>query len=772
MSESRTCLKCGKINEASNSLCIECNAALTLDESDNFTIANGSPGSDLSDDDFDDVVTEHNIDQMFAASNPPLEQTKVELESDETVIIEGQSSIQESDSGATTLIADQNSTVAEAASTLIAESFVDPIKRHKATMSHSSLESVDDVTTDWKIGDTIIGLYHISDLLGEGGMGKVYKVRHLGWNVELAVKSPKLEALASLGGPEIFEEEAKTWVDLGLHPHIVSCYYVRRLGNIPRIFAEYIRNCSLKDLIKSGKLRDLATLIDIGVQAAWGLEYSHKMGLVHQDIKPANIMITEKNIAKVTDFGLAKWRSVSRSDSADKSDNLVEFSGMTPAYCSPEQANRASLSAKTDIWSWGLTFLEMLAGERTWLNGVAAPEALDRHVEASKKEGGTGFKIPVKIATLLNNIFQDNPEDRPGSMLLVADQLTQIYGELFDQKYMREFPKISRVTTDSLNNKAISLIDLDHIEKGIKTLEQAVVNEPNHPEATLNYSLMKWRIGDITDSVVINMLEEMIKHQSLETSAFYYLALAHMERDDCKKALEALETIISSDPRIEEVKALQNLAREQLDKSKKLDLTFDFHTESVNAIALSSKKNILLTGSDDHSAKLIDIATNKVLYKFEPTSLAITSVALSEDGTIAAIGSYRQIDLYNLQDGTKIKTLDMEGGWVTMLKIDSSNKYIGSAISDESLKITDIDSNLVLSSFPTFYGCCSISDNFKRVLFQNKEGSCELLDVNKEEQLKLFDQTCSAVKLNEDGTIAAIANLNGHIDIWSTDQPS
>ena len=92
----------------------------------------------------------------------------------------------------------------------------------------------------WRPGDVILNLYEVIGVLGEGGMGTVYKVRHRGWNMDLAVKSPKPKVLSRSGGAENFEREAETWVNLGLHPHAVSCYYVRRLGGVPRVFAEFI----------------------------------------------------------------------------------------------------------------------------------------------------------------------------------------------------------------------------------------------------------------------------------------------------------------------------------------------------------------------------------------------------------------------------------------------------------------------------------------------------------------------------------------------------
>src|SRR5207249_1132026 len=100
---------------------------------------------------------------------------------------------------------------------------------------------------DWRIGDLIFDLYEVTDLLGKGGMGTVYKVHHKGWNTDLAVKVPRADTLSELGSKEIFIREAETWVDLGLHPYIVSCYYVREWNGLPLVFAEYVQAGSLHD---------------------------------------------------------------------------------------------------------------------------------------------------------------------------------------------------------------------------------------------------------------------------------------------------------------------------------------------------------------------------------------------------------------------------------------------------------------------------------------------------------------------------------------------
>ncbi len=245
----------------------------------------------------------------------------------------------------------------------------------------------DTAPTVWEVGDVILGQYEVTARLGEGGMGVVHKVHHREWNIDLAVKSPRPEIFRRAGGKENFIREAETWVKLGDHPHIVRCRFVRTLGGIPQVFAEYVDGGSLAEAIRSRRLyqggheQALERILDLAIQFAWGLHAAHEHGLVHQDVKPANVMLTWKGMAKVTDFGLAKARAMAGEERAPEGGQsiLVSAGGMTPAYCSPEQAAHQPLSRKTDIWSWGVSLLEMFVGRVTWRAGVVARAVLASH---------------------------------------------------------------------------------------------------------------------------------------------------------------------------------------------------------------------------------------------------------------------------------------------------------------------------------------------------------------------------------------------------------
>src|SRR5580658_10748124 len=87
-----------------------------------------------------------------------------------------------------------------------------------------------DVPAEWSVGDVFLGTYEVVGILGQGGMGTVYLVFHRGWGIELAVKSPHPHLMWTKEHKDLFVQEAETWVNLGLHPHIVCCHYVRILG--------------------------------------------------------------------------------------------------------------------------------------------------------------------------------------------------------------------------------------------------------------------------------------------------------------------------------------------------------------------------------------------------------------------------------------------------------------------------------------------------------------------------------------------------------------
>ena len=205
-----------------------------------------------------------------------------------------------------------------------------------------------------KSGSVIAGKYRIIEEVGHGGMGVVYKAEDIKLKRSVALKFLPPHLMDSPELKERFLIEAQASAALS-HPHICVIHEVGESEERPYIAMEYVEGETLRDRIRRGPLKTDEAL-DIAGQVAAGLGEAHRKGIIHRDIKSANIMVTEKGQAKVMDFGLAKLRGGS---SLTKSQTTLG----TVAYMSPEQARGDDLDGRTDLWSLGVVLYEMLTGE-------------------------------------------------------------------------------------------------------------------------------------------------------------------------------------------------------------------------------------------------------------------------------------------------------------------------------------------------------------------------------------------------------------------------
>jgi len=203
-------------------------------------------------------------------------------------------------------------------------------------------------------GTELARKYKIEDVVGRGGMGIVYKAEDTKLKRRVALKFLPPELTLDEEARVRFVLEAQTTAGLS-HPNICTIHEINEEEGKSFIAMEYVKGQSLKERIGQAPL-GIDEVLDISLQVAEGLEEAHKKGIIHRDIKSANIMITEKGQAKVMDFGLAKV----------KGSTILTREGTTlgtVAYMSPEQARGEEVDHRTDIWSLGVVLYEMLSGE-------------------------------------------------------------------------------------------------------------------------------------------------------------------------------------------------------------------------------------------------------------------------------------------------------------------------------------------------------------------------------------------------------------------------
>ncbi|BAL87987.1 putative serine/threonine protein kinase [Actinoplanes missouriensis 431] len=493
-------------------------------------------------------------------------------------------------------------------------------------------------------------LYRVDQVIRSGGMGIVYRVRHLGWDTDLAVKAPRPELLSSDAGRRFFEREAESWVGLGPHPHTVSCAYVRRHENLPLVFAEWVPGGSLAEAIADRRLyagdnrQRWARLLDLAVQIVWGLRHAHAAGLIHQDLKPANILLAADGTAKITDFGLARGRALAGAGTGAGPDATLAatYGGHTPAYCSPEQdrAGRGAvleLTRATDVWSWAVTVLELFAGERVTSTGPAAGQALGRYADA----------LPPRLADLLGRCLEPEPARRAVQLDDMVTVLVEAYRDVTGSAYARTQPTAARLRADGLNNRALSRLDLGQGEESERIWAEALRVEPHHRPSVYNLGLRRWRSGRITDAALVAELEAAADGRADDAVHDHFTGLVRLESGD----LPAARMLLSRAARIAPGAAEYRAAAERV------AATTTGHTEV--AIETSAGRLMAVTVTPDgrfaaatscpdpsHDPRIVEVWARdgrrlcRVEAPIEGTigTVVLEPLALSADGSTVACG--------------------------------------------------------------------------------------------------------------------------------------
>jgi serine/threonine-protein kinase len=201
----------------------------------------------------------------------------------------------------------------------------------------------------------VIGDYKVVGLLGRGGMGKVFRVRNLITDREEAMKVMLPELDQTPGVVDRFLREIKVHASLD-HPNIAMLRTALRSGDAIIMILELIEGVSLEEKLRQGPLA-VPVSASYAKQVLAALDYSHTRGIIHRDIKPANVLITNDGTVKLTDFGIARSLGTPRL-------TQTGFAVGTIAYMSPEQIRSDQIDGRSDIYSLGLTFYEMVTGRR------------------------------------------------------------------------------------------------------------------------------------------------------------------------------------------------------------------------------------------------------------------------------------------------------------------------------------------------------------------------------------------------------------------------
>ena len=553
-----------------------------------------------------------------------------------------------------------------------------------------------------------------------------------------------------------FEHECETWVNLPPHPNTLACYCVRRLGDIPRVFVELVEGSDLGRLIKGKSLYEgdrttvLSRILDIAIQVARGLNHAHVNGVVHQDVKPKNVLVSKTGEVKVTDFGLARV-GVAVNQGGTASGKLVRWGplGGTPVYISPDYKRLNEVTAQSDIWSLGLSIIEMFSGEVFWQDGLEA-----RNVMETLLCHGARYDMvppmPPSLLPVLSQCFEEKPEDRPESMLHLAAMLESVHERELGHPYIRPTADIEVRQHDLMNNRAVSLAELGQgYEAEALWTEIRTVN-PNHIETRYNLALHLWRHGRISDNEIVAKLYRLCGIHENEWLPKYLLARVLVERGDASIACQILNQFPKDVSRLREVAFGMAISYEWTAKDKVPIWNRHAHSTPLTAVHASFDGQLVLSGCEGGKIRHWDRSSRDNFQTMAGHEGPVHALKVTGDEkSCLSAGGDGAVRRWCLQDGRCLGEMIGHEGPVFDVEVVGAIGNVVSCGADGTIRCWRLESSTCQRVIDAKDGPIlkiAISSNGQYAVTGHEQGMLRVWDLKSGENVKSMSQNKGAIR--------------------------
>ena len=618
----------------------------------------------------------------------------------------------------------------------------------------------------WKPGEKILGLYRVEDVL-EGGMGRVYIAHHKNWNIKLAIKSPNEMMLSDRNNFARVLREANSWTELGLHPNIAYCYYVRSIEDVPHIFVEYVDGGNLRQWIAEGKCIDYRVSLDLAIQFCHGMEHAHSKGMIHRDIKPENVLMTQDGVLKITDFGLVRSGAViggenGKAGLSGKGMTRIGDVMGTEGFMAPEQfTDAAGVDERADIFSMGVCFYEMFCGNLPYgrVSYIENSEPPDPVVLSGDK------KFPTSLGKILKKSIQWEREARFGNIKEVRTELCDVYRFLYGVDSVYTNLDVVGIDADGLNNKGVSCLELGRKDEMVYSWQETLRIDPTHLEGTYNYALSQWRNGIITDDEAILQLSRCGENPTVDkTRLKRLLSSLHIERLDSDAALKLLKELSEKEDNLIKVAQNSNITCCQ---------HMEGHTGSVTSVALSEDGKLVLSGSEDLTVRTWETATGRCLKIMEGHADRVTSVALSNDGKLVLSGSDdRTVRTWETAAGRCSKIMEGHTGRVTSVALSEDGKLVLSGSDDRTVRAWETGTGRclrIMEGHADRVTSVALSNDGKLVLSGSDDRTVRAWETATGRCLRVMEGhtgSVNSVALSENGELALSGSNDETVRLW------
>jgi eukaryotic-like serine/threonine-protein kinase len=547
-----------------------------------------------------------------------------------------------------------------------------------------------------------LGRFELLEAVGRGAFGTVYRAKDTELDRIVAVKMPRSGSFITKEDEDRFVREGRSVAQLR-HPGIVPVYEVGRSGVFPYLASEFVDGLTLADAI-SGRRFGFRESAEIIRQAAEALDHAHGLGVVHRDVKPSNLMIVlpkrgevdgpagrNSSIAarsvsdgrpeltiRVMDFGLAR---------RDEGEITVTLDGQvlgTPAYMSPEQARGAAhgVSGRSDIYSLGAVLYQLLTGELPFRGNsqMLLHQVMNDEPRAPRS---LNDRIPKDLETIALKCLQKDPNERYATAAALAADLRRFLDH--ESIQARPIGQLERGFRWCQRNRLVAIL-------AASVLLTFAVGAAVSTLLAVQSSRRAVEAGNERDRANFSTAEA-VQERDLASRNQYFalinLAQPAWDSGNVAQCLGVLKRLTPQpgepDLRGFEYRYLHRLCHQS-------GLTLGGHTESVMSIAQSADGRKLLSGGADGKLLMWDPSVGKLVQTLSEKLDAgpgkgrdnevrgIRAVALTPDGTIAASVTLDQIQIWDVNSGNRLRTIDKVPGDTFGLSFSPDGKLLAATV--------------------------------------------------------------------------------------------
>jgi WD40 repeat protein/tRNA A-37 threonylcarbamoyl transferase component Bud32 len=556
-----------------------------------------------------------------------------------------------------------------------------------------------------------IGKYEILAELGRGAMGTVYKARDPRLDRLVAVKMMSEELLIEDEMRSRFQREAKSAANLQ-HPNIVTVFDFGEIegDGSPYIVMELLEGSSLAELMEGRRPERLEDKVSIITQVCRGLDYAHKRGVIHRDVKPGNIQVLPGGTAKILDFGIA----LGEGSTIKTKTGLVMG---TPNYMAPEQISSEVVDHRADMWAVGVILFELLSGDRpftsTTIPGLVYQIVHSKPPPLDERKLG----LPPRMVQVVERVLQKNPDERFRDLAHLARTLEKVMGAPALTTEVSPEARARGYTTNF--DLAKGLLSQGQPQRALEAARRAQALEPAHRS-----------VVDLIQQIEIALRkmqsQETVVHErgpgsdKFDAARWVDEARLALTAGDRSEALRIVEDVLAVSPGFGPALELKDLLvapsgpgrvrsgalkssptyrypRMRPELAFKEVATFG-EPPGVQVLATGPSPALVAAGGVDGSIRLWDVDSRRKLASFRTAlhqraghEALVTSLAFSPDGAFLASGHVDgKIHLWSLDTGQEIEVRARHDQSVGGLAFSPDGETLASGGLDSTLKLWEV----------------------------------------------------------------------------------